>query len=331
MERIAFFDAKPYDRLWFDHLNTQYDIRYIQERLTESSARLAQGCTASVAFVNDVLDRRVMTALHDAGIRIVCMRCAGFNNVDLTAASELGMTVTSVPDYSPHAVAEHAMALTMALNRNIHRAYARTREFNFSLNGLNGFDMYGKTAGVIGTGRIGKAYAQICVGFGMNVIAYDPYPDPNADIEYVSKDDLFAESDCISLHCPLTDESRHIIDENALSKMKKNALVINTSRGALVDSRALLNALKADRIRGAALDVYEEESGIFFEDASREHDRDDVLSLLITMPNVIVTSHQGFLTDEALSEIARSVLTALDEFFKGVTPKTAITKELLRV
>lgn len=328
METIAFFDEKPYDHLWFDRLNTQYSIRYIGERLSFDTARLARGCRAAVAFVNDRADAQALSALKEAGVELLAMRCAGYNNVDLHKANELGIVVTTVPEYSPHSVAEHAMALLLALNRNIHRAHTRIREFNFSLNGLNGVQLNGKTAGVIGSGRIGAAFMKIAQGFGMDVIAYDPKPKEDLNVRYVSLDKLLLDSDVISLHCPLTEESRHIINEQALKRMKEDALLINTSRGALVDSKALLNALKAGHIRGAALDVYEEEGGVFFEDASWKRDRDDVLSLLIQLPNVIVTSHQGFLTDEALSEIAGSVLTTLDQFFAGSHPATAITRKL---
>lgn len=328
METVAFFDEKPYDHLWFDRLNTQYSIRYIGDRLSESTARLARGCRSAVAFVNDRCDRGALEALKDAGVEILVMRCAGYNNVDIHAAAEIGLMVTTVPDYSPYSVAEHAMALLLALNRNIHRAYSRTREFNFALNGLNGIVLHGKTAGVIGSGRIGSAFMNICRGFGMNVIAYDPNPRPESSVRHVPLDELLLESDVISLHCPLTSESRHIIGENALKRMKEDALLINTSRGALIDTPALLNALKRGHIRGAALDVYEEETGLFFEDASFERDRDDVLSLLLALPNVIVTAHQGFLTDEALSEIAGSVLTTLDQFYQGMIPATSLTRKL---
>ena len=233
-----------------------------------------------------------------------------------------------VPAYSPHAVAEHAVALMLALNRKVHRAYWRTRDGNFSLHGLLGFDMYGKTAGIVGTGRIGRAYERICRGFDMRTIACDPFPAPESGIRYVSLDELLFESDVISLHCPLTPESRHMIGEKELRRMKRSALLINTSRGALIDSRALLDALRQGEIRGAALDVYEKERGVFYHDTSESSDRDESLSLLVTLPNAIVTAHQGFLTDEALSEIAASVLTTLDQFFSGRTPAAAVTKRL---
>ena len=321
METIAFYDARPYDRTWFDRLNSAYRIRYIERAFSPETAREASGCRAMVAFVNDRLDEALLKAAHDVGVRLICMRCAGYNNVDLAAAEKLGLTVTTAANYSPHAVAEHAMALTLALNRHLHVSFRRTRAFDFTLHGLTGFDLYGKTAGIVGTGRIGR-------GFDMRTIAYDPFPAPESGIQYVSLDELLFESDVISLHCPLTPESRHMIGEKELRRMKRSALLINTSRGALIDSRALLDALRRGEIRGAALDVYEKESGVFYHDTSESSDRDESLSLLVTLPNAIVTAHQGFLTDEALSEIAASVLTTLDQFFSGHTPAAAVTKRI---
>ena len=328
METIAFYDARPYDRTWFDRLNSAYQLRYIEKALSPETAQEASGCCAMVAFVNDRLDEASLKAAHDVGVRLICMRCAGYNNVDLAAAEKLGLTVTTAANYSPHAVAEHAMALTLALNRHLHVSFRRTRAFDFTLHGLTGFDLYGKTAGIVGTGRIGRAYERICRGFDMRTIACDPFPAPESGIQYVSLDELLFESDVISLHCPLTPESRHMIGEKELRRMKRSALLINTSRGALIDSRALLDALRRGEIRGAALDVYEKESGVFYHDTSESSDRDESLSLLVTLPNAIVTAHQGFLTDEALSEIAASVLTTLDQFFSGRTPAAAITRRL---
>lgn len=328
METIAFYDARPYDRTWFDRLNSAYQLRYIEKAFSPETAQEASGCRAMVAFVNDRLDEASLKAAHDVGVHLICMRCAGYNNVDLAAAEKLGLTVTTAANYSPHAVAEHAMALTLALNRHLHVSFRRTRAFDFTLHGLTGFDLYGKTAGIVGTGRIGRAYERICRGFDMRTIACDPFPAPESGIQYASLDELLFESDVISLHCPLTPESRHMIGEKELRRMKRSALLINTSRGALIDSRALLDALRQGEIRGAALDVYEKESGVFYHDTSESSDRDESLSLLVTLPNAIVTAHQGFLTDEALSEIAASVLTTLDQFFSGRTPAATVTGRL---
>lgn len=328
METIAFYDARPYDRTWFDRLNSAYQLRYIEKAFSPETAQEASGCRAMVAFVNDRLDEASLKAAHNVGVRLICMRCAGYNNVDLAAAEKLGLTVTTAANYSPHAVAEHAMALTLALNRHLHVSFRRTRAFDFTLHGLTGFDLYGKTAGIVGTGRIGRAYERICRGFDMRTIACDPFPAPESGIQYVSLDELLFESDVISLHCPLTPESRHMIGKKELRHMKRSALLINTSRGALIDSRALLDALRQGEIRGAALDVYEKESGVFYHDTSESSDRDESLSLLVTLPNAIVTAHQGFLTDEALSEIAASVLTTLDQFFSGRTSAATVTGRL---
>lgn len=316
METIAFFDAKPYDRVWFERLNPGYELRYFECRLNRETAVLARGCAGVCAFVQDEVDTDVISALCAGGCRIVAMRCAGVNNVDAQAAAGK-LTVVRVPGYSPHAVAEHTMALLLALNRKVHRAWARTRDFNFSLSGLEGMDLYGKTAGVIGTGRIGRCFAAICRGFGMKVVCYDPFPVPMEGCRNVLLDALLAESDVISLHCPLTKQSHHMLDTMAFLKMKRGVFLLNTSRGALVDTEALLHALNSGRVRGAGLDVYEEESELFFEDRSGSIIRDDVLSLLLSKPNVLLTSHQAFLTDEALREIARQTYENLNDFFAG--------------
>ena len=249
-------------------------------------------------------------------MQILAMRCAGFSNVDIAAAAGK-LAVVRVPAYSPHAVAEHALALLLALNRRIYRAYIRTRDFNFNINGLTGIDLYGKTAGIIGTGKIGRTFIDLCRGLGMKVIAYDPYPAEGSGIEYVALDTLFRESDVISLHCPLTESSYHIIDREALGKMKDSAFLLNTSRGALVDSEALLEVLTAGKLRGAALDVYEEEANLFYEDMSDKIIKDDTLALLVSRPNVLITSHQAFLTEEALDNIASVTIQNFDEFFAG--------------
>lgn len=316
MEKIAFFDAKPYDREWFDKINTDFEIHYFEGRLRYENVKLAEGCRAVCAFVNDELNAKTINALVDEGVEVILMRCAGFNNVALSAA-EGRIKVLRVPAYSPYAVAEHAMGLVLALNRKIPRAYIRTRDFNFSLVGLTGFDLHGKTAGVIGTGRIGSVFIDICKGFGMNVIAYDPRQKSKSDVEYVSREELFARSDIISLHCPLTRETRYIIDEEAIALMKKSALIVNTSRGQLIDTEALLSALNEKRIGGAALDVYEEEGGLFFQDNSDKIVTDEIISLLVSRPNVIITSHQAFLTDEALRNIAEVTLKNYDDYLNG--------------
>ncbi|MCM1578977.1 MAG: 2-hydroxyacid dehydrogenase [Ruminococcus sp.] len=320
MEKIAFFDTKPYDRESFDRANKNYDIHYFEDKLNCGTAPLAAGCRAVCAFVNDTVDSCVIDILVKGGTQVLLMRCAGYNNIDLKYAAGK-LTVLRVPAYSPYAVAEHTMALILLLNRKVHKSYIRTRDFNFSINGLTGFDLHGKTAGVIGTGKIGQAFIDICLGFGMKVVAFDPYPNETLAKEkgftYLSADDLFAQSDIISLHCPLTRDNRHIINDESIKKMKKRVFIINTSRGQLIDSEALLRALREKRIAAAGLDVYEEETDIFYEDRSDDIARDETLSLLVCMPNVIITSHQAFLTEEALSGIASVTLSNADEFFGG--------------
>lgn len=323
MEKIAFFDTKPYDKEWFDKLNTDYSIKYIESKLTPDTAHAARGCKAVVAFVNDTISDETIDELCEIGVKLIAMRCAGYNNVDLKYAKDK-IDVVRVPVYSPYAVAEHTMALLLAINRKIPRAFIRTRDFNFSLNGLTGFDLHGKTAGVIGTGQIGRIFIDICKGFGMNVIAYDPYPAEGYGIEYVELDKLLTESDIISLHCPLTSSTRYIINEASLSKVKDGVIILNTSRGQLIDSDALLQALKDKRVGGAGLDVYEEETDMFFEDYSGSVIQDDVLALLVTMPNVIITSHQAFLTNEALHKIAEVTLFNLKQFFGGESLQNAV-------
>ena len=317
MIRIGFFDAKPYDRRWFDRLcGDDMEIHYFEGKLNPTTVKLAQGMDAACVFVNDEVDGEVLDALHGYGIRLVALRCAGFNNVDFKSAYQR-VSVVRVPGYSPYAVAEHAAALMLSLNRKIHRSFNRTREHNFTISGLEGFDLKGKTCGVIGTGKIGQAFLAICRGFGMDLLAYDTFPNPALDVRYVSLDELLSRSDVLSLHCPLTPETRHLIGAESLSKMKPAAMLINTSRGALVDSRALLEALKSGRLGSAGLDVYEEESDLFFEDRSLELMDDEVLSLLLTLPNVLVTAHQAFLTDEALEAIAKTTLESVRAFFAG--------------
>lgn len=314
MINVAFYDVKPYDLEYFNLINDkfQFSIKYIEGRLNVNTAILADGCNAVCAFVNDDVSADVIERLSGIGIKLIAMRCAGYNNVDVKYA-EGKIPVVRVPAYSPYAVAEHAVALLLTLNRRTHKAFLRTRDFNFSLNGLTGFDLHGKTVGVIGTGKIGTVFIDICRGFGLKIIAYDVSKKQN-NVEYVSLDELFERSDIVSLHCPLSKDTHHIINENSISKMKKNCFIINTSRGALIDSEDLLDALLNERIGGACLDVYEEESELFYEDKSETIIKDNVLSRLICLPNVIVTSHQGFLTREALMNIASTTLENIDSY-----------------
>lgn len=315
MIKISFYDAKPYDIKYFNKTNEQYgfDIRYIEARLNENTAVLSAGCDAVCAFVNDDVSSAVIDILWENGIKIIAMRCAGYNNVDVKYAQNK-IPVVRVPAYSPNAVAEHAMALLLTLNRRTHKAFLRTRDFNFALNGLTGFDLYGKTVGVIGTGKIGSAFIDICRGFGMNVLAYDVI-ESNTFAKYTDLDTIFAQADIISLHCPLNKETYHLIDKDSIAKMKKDAFIVNTSRGALIDSEDLLNGLLTEKLGGACLDVYEEEVDLFYEDNSDTIVKDNILSRLIGLPNVIVTSHQGFLTREALSNIASTTLENISSYF----------------
>ena len=317
--KIAFFDTKPYDKPAFEKFGEKENIRFkfFETKLNEDTVELAKGYDGVCVFVNDTVNSVVIDRLVEMNIKVVALRCAGFNNVDVKYAFGK-VHVFRVPAYSPYAVAEHTMAMLLTSIRRIHKAYIRTRDFNFSLNGLTGFDLYGKTVGVIGTGRIGRVFIDICNGFGMNVIAYDKFPAKDVtNFTYVSLDELFEKSDIISLHCPLTEDTYHIIDANTLEKCKKGVVILNTSRGALVDAEALLSAIKSRKVGAACLDVYEEESDIFFEDFSGHIIDDDVLARLISMPNVIVSSHQAFLTEEALENIAETTVKNLVEFSKN--------------
>ncbi len=282
-----------------------------------------------MVFVNDTVNAAVIQRLYDLGIRLIALRCAGFNHVDLKAACGK-MHVVRVPAYSPYAVAEHAMAMLLTSVRRIHKAYNRTREFNFSLRGLTGFDLHGKSVGVVGTGRIGRVFLDICRGFGMHTSAYDPYPDPKAGIRYVTLEELFASSDILSLHCPLTAETEHLINAETLGRMKKGVVIINTSRGGLIDAEALTEAIKNKQVGAACLDVYEEESELFYEDNSGHILQDDTLARLISMPNVLLTSHQAFLTEEALDRIAETTVEAIGAFLNGEELKNEIQYEALR-
>ena len=318
MIKVAFFDAKAYDRPSFERYGGEHDMqfRFLETKLNEDTVELARGCDAVCVFVNDTVNAAVIDKLYEYGVRLIALRSAGYNNVDVQAAFGK-IHVVHVPAYSPYAVAEHAMALLLTSVRRIHKAYNRTREFNFSLNGLTGFDFHGKTVGVIGTGKIGRIFIDICRGFGMKVIAYDRFPAADSGIEYVTLDELFTRSDIISLHCPLTEETRHMINAAAIDKMKKGVVIVNTSRGGLIDAEALLEGIKARKVGAACLDVYEEEADIFFEDRSGHILDDELLSRLISMPNVIVTSHQAFLTEEALNNIAETTVGNILSCFSG--------------
>ncbi len=324
LKTVAFFDAKSYDRESFSRFaDDEINIRFFENKLNADTVSIAACCDGVCAFVNDTLDKEVIQKLAEYKVGIIAMRCAGYNNVDLKAAEGL-IKVARVPAYSPYAVAEHAMGLILTLNRKLHRAYIRTRDHNFSLEGLTGFDLKGKTVGIIGTGKIGRCFADICRGFGMNIIGFDPYESDEFAGKYTSLDELLEASDIISLHCPLTRENHHLINENTISKMKNGAYVINTSRGLLIDTAALIAGLKSGRIGAAGLDVYEEETALFFEDYSDEIIPDDTLSTIISMPNVIVTSHQAFLTREALDGIAKTTMENLRAYFAGEELKNEI-------
>ena len=316
--KFAFFDTKAYDKPSFEALGAEHGIRFkfYETKLTEDTADLAKGCDGVCTFVNDTLNAAVIDRLAANGCKILALRCAGYNNVDLQAAKGK-LHVVHVPAYSPYAVAEHAMALLLTSIRRIHKAYIRTRDFNFSLNGMTGFDLHGKTVGVVGTGRIGRVFIDICRGFGMNVIAYDKFPAKDSGIHYVTLEELLRQSDIISLHCPLTDETRHLINCDTIRLTKKGVVIINTSRGALIDAECLLEGIKARQIGAACLDVYEEETDFFFEDFSGHIISDDILARLISMPNVIVTSHQAFLTEEALHNIAETTVQNIMQLAAG--------------
>lgn len=327
MTKIAFFDTKEYDKKWFDkYINEDEEITYFESRLKSRNAKVCNGYDVVIAFVNDELDSNTIDAIADMGVKMIALRSAGFNNVDIKAATKKGIVVARVPAYSPYAVAEHAMALLLASVRKINHSYVRTREFNFSLNGLVGFDLHGKTVGVIGTGKIGRIFIDICKGFGMKIIAFDPYPNKDLDCEYVSFDEVCKQADIISFHCPLTKENKHMVNDESIAKMKDGVVLINTSRGALVKSSALLRGLRSKKIGAAGLDVYEEEAGLFFEDKSNAilDDENEILTLLIAMPNVMVTSHQAFLTEEALQNIACTTLTNIREFVAGKEVKNIV-------
>jgi D-lactate dehydrogenase len=324
--KIAFFDTHSFEKQAFDEVvkNTSYEFLFLQPRLSPVTAELAKGCDVVCCFANDKLDREVLAKLSQLGVKLIALRSAGYNHVDLGAAKEMRLLVVRVPNYSPYAVAEHAVALMLTLNRKIHRALQRVHELNFSLEGLVGFDMNGKTVGVIGTGNIGKVMTKIMNGFGCRLLLYDLKPDVDfaksfsGSVKYVSLEELLKASDVITLHVPLTADTRHMIDADAIEMMKPKVLLINTGRGALIETKALIYALKHHLIGGAGLDVYEEEAAVFFEDHSNEGIDDDLLARLLTFPNVIMTSHQAFLTEEALHNIAQRTVDNIDEFARGV-------------
>lgn len=330
--RIAVFSTKRYDRDFLDAANMHYhhDLTYFEPRLTEQTVPLASGFPAICAFVNDHLDAPVLEHLAQHGTRLIALRSAGFNNVDLVTADRLNLTVARVPAYSPYAVAEHAVGMMLALNRRIGRAYHRVREGNFALDGMMGFVMRGRTVGVIGTGKIGIAVAEIMTGFGCRILAHDPYPSPELEgkgVEYGGLNRLFAESDIITLHCPLMQETYHLIDDAAVRQMKPGVMLINTSRGALLDTRAVIDGLKSEQIGYLGLDVYEEEENLFFQDLSDRVIQDDVFARLLTFPNVLVTGHQAFFTEEALTTIAETTLENVSLFERGDPVPNAITSE----
>lgn len=323
MERIVFFGAKSYDRESFDKVNEKFgfELKYFKAHPTLDNVSLTQGATAVCVFVNDPVNADIVRAMADHGVKLIALRCAGYNNVDLQAAAEVGIRVVRVPAYSPHAIAEYALALMLAADRHIPRAVTRTRDGNFSLQGLLGFDLYGKILGVIGTGKIAKVLVRMLSGFGMTILGYDPYPDEEFALvnamQYVTLDELFQRSDIITLHCPLTPETRYVINAESIAKMKDGVMIVNTGRGQLIDTNALIEGLKSRKIGSAALDVYEEEGNYFYEDTSDAIIVDDTLARLLSFNNVYVTSHQAFFTREALHNIANTTLRNVKDFVEG--------------
>lgn len=325
--KIAFFSTKSYDREFFDRYVSTHEIIYFEAQLDEQTVNLATGCNAVCVFVNDKLNEVVITELKKLNVQLIVLRCAGFNNVNLDAAKFCGISVARVPAYSPHAVAEHAVALILTLNRKTHKAYNRIREGNFSLERLTGFDLYRKTVGVIGTGKIGQAFCNIMLGFGCKVLAFDlivHQPTAAKGVEYLPLMDILQQSDIISLHCPLNEQTKQVINEHSLSLMKDGVMLINTSRGGLIDTKEVVKALKSGRIGYLGLDVYEQEEKLFFNDLSENVIQDDLIMRLLSFPNVLITSHQGFFTEEALTQIAQTTLQNLDDFAAGVTLKNLV-------
>lgn len=325
--KIMFYDTKPYDKIWFQPLSEEmgYKIKFQEVKLNEDTAVLARNYDAVCIFVNDDAGKETIKALQEVGIHTILLRCAGFNNVDLKAAKEADIKVLRVPSYSPEAVAEYAMGLLLTVNRQIHRAYVRTRDFNYNINGLMGIDLVGKTAGVIGTGKIGQMMIDILKGFKMRILAYDPYPAKGLDVEYVDLDRLFRESDVISLHCPLTKDTKHIINKHSIAKMKDGVILVNTSRGGLIDTADLIDGLMKRKFTGVGLDVYEEEDAYFFEDKSNDIITDEDLIRLTSFRNVVLTSHQAFFTKDAMEAIARITM----ENAKAVEEGTELKNQVL--
>jgi D-lactate dehydrogenase len=324
--RVAVFSTKRYDREFLERANARHghDLTFFEPRLSLETAPLAKGFDAVCAFVNDVLSAEVLGRIHEAGVKLVALRAAGYNNVDLGAAKRLGIAVVRVPAYSPHAVAEHTVGLMLSLNRRIHHAYNRVREGNFALDGLLGFDFVGRTAGVVGTGKIGRVVAQILAGFGCRVLAYDPYPSSECVAQYVELDELLSRSDIVSLHMPLSPATHHLINESTLAKMKAGVMLVNTSRGGLLDTPAVIEGLKSGRIGYLGLDVYEEEADLFFENLSGQVLQDDVFARLLTFPNVLITGHQAFFTSDALAQIAETTLASISAFARGEELSNAV-------
>lgn len=319
--KILFYGTKNYDEQFFQKLLPEFpgiEIKFIEANIHEETAWLAKGYEAVCAFVNADLGRNVIEVLHEAGVKLILMRCAGYNNVDTETAEKYGITIARVPSYSPEAVAEHAMALVLTANRHTHKAYIKCRENNFALNGLMGVNLYGKTAGIIGTGKIGQAMARICHGFGMKVIGYDAYPNQNLDfLEYVSLEELLKQSDLISLHCPLTDETHHLVNARSIDMMKDGVILVNTSRGGLIKTEDLIDGIRDHKFFAVGLDVYEEETDFVYEDMSERIMPHSTMARLLSFPNVVLTSHQGFFTEEALTAIARTTLENARNFLEG--------------
>lgn len=333
--KIAVCSAHPYDRQFLQEANTTFghELSFFDARLNEETRQMVTGFPAICAFVNDTLNEAVLQALAQQGTQLIALRCAGFNNVDLAAAARHGIRIVRVPAYSPHSIAEHTLALILTLNRKTHRAYNRVRDGNFSLDGLLGFELRGRTIGIIGTGRIGLATAEILRGFGCRLLAHDPYPNPEClalGARYVTLDELYRESDLITLHCPLNQESFHLINAAAIGKMKRGVTIINTSRGAVIDTPAVIAALKSGRIGGLGLDVYEQEGDLFFQDLSCQVIQDDMFERLLSFPNVLITGHQGFFTAEALASIARTTLDNVRVFEQSGLCPNEVTTALVR-
>lgn len=326
--KLAFYSTQNYDIEYFTRLNPGHEINFLETTLREKTVKLITDETVVCAFVNDDLSAPVINALANKGVKLIAMRCAGYNNVDLSAASQAGIAVVRVPAYSPYAVAEHAVAMIMTLNRKTHKAYNRVREGNFSLDRLTGFDLHGKTVGVIGMGKIGRVFSQIMSGFGCKVLVHDLYPDPSwkqKGWQVTELDELFKLSDIISLHCPLTESTRHLVNQKTIHLMKRGVMIINTGRGALIDTGSVIHSLKTGRIGYLGIDVYEQEENLFFRDLSENVIQDDQILRLMSFPNVLITAHQAFFTDEALTEIARVTFDNIEAFEKGTELKNLVT------